>query len=449
MKSENELLGKIAYLSGSLPWDVLKVLLMVTSIVPTLVFAATSGPSPIPPPPAFQISTNTLTLCRGVENNVPILVTNPGSQPMTSLQVGVVSSRNIYAIGNGTVNEATVPANGSTTVYLPLFVSLNTSNLVSVGVTVNYNFYTLYSDSEVRNVSFSVETCPAPLLIETNPVITSGQIENVTLNLTNVADTALSDIALQMSIPSSDAAILTSQPVHVGTLLPGQSTTVNVRTFVFSDASQTFPLNVSVQLYNGTSPVQILNTFPTLSTGTINLTASSVTFSPTNPIAGSIFSISMILTDTGTASASAVAVTPIPPRGISVYGSNSVFVGDMSVDTQVPVTLTLVANASLKGTYEVPLVVSYINGIRQTINTTIEVPVTFSAALPANAFNTGSSGVYVTGNGSTYTLHRSGSGFVEIVAGIIIIVAVVVLYLKRKRVAELVGRMKKRHAGGK
>ncbi len=415
--------------------------IMLVAAMPVLVYAATSGPSPIPPPPAWQLSTTATTLCRGVENNVPVLVTNPGVVNMTSLQLGIVASRSIYTVGNGTVNRATVPANGSSTIYLPIYVSLNTSNLVSVGITVNYNYYTLYSDSEVRNVSFSVETCPPPLLIQTNQIITSGEIENITLNLTNVANTTLSSISLQMSIPSSDAAILTRQPIDVGSLAPGASTTVSERTFVFGSAAQTFPINVSAQLYDRSSPVQILDTFPTLSTGTINMTASSITYSPTTPAAGAIFSVSMILTDTGTAGASAVTVTPLPPNGISVYGSNSVFVGDMSVDSQVPFTVTLVANASVRGTYYVPMVVSYINSIRQTINTTIEVPVAFAGA-PSVVRANGTSG-YATGNypSGHYTAIRGGSGLLEIMAAIVIAAALVaILLVKRKTLAE---RMKK------
>lgn len=422
---------------------------MLVAAMPMLVSAGTSGPSPIPPPPNWQLSTTVTTLCRGIENSVPIKVTNPGADNMTSLQLGLVASRNIYTVGNGTVTTSTVPANGSVTIDLPIYVSLNTSNLVSAGVTVNYNYLTLYSDSEERNVSFSVETCPSPLQVKTNQVITSGEIENITLNLTDVANTTLSDISLQMSIPSTDAAILTTQPTDISSLAPGSSTTVSLRTFVFSSASQTFPLNVSAQFYESSKPVQILDTFPTLSTGTINMTASSITFSPTTLTPGSIFSVSFILTDTGTAGASAVTVTPLPPSGISVYGSNSVFVGDMSTDSQEPVTVTLEASPTASGSYVVPMVVSYINSIRQKINTTIDVPIAFSTALPSNALVGNGTHTYVSGNSATgYRVYsRSGSDLPVVIVAIIVVVAILAaLYMKRRAVAE---RMKKWHTGRK
>ncbi len=423
--------------------DILKIMLLFAALAPTVVLATTSGPTPIPPPPAFQISTSTLTLCRGIQNNIKVLVTNPGATNMTSLQVGLVASRNVYAIGNGTVNEATIPANGSISVNLPIFVSLNTSNLVSAGVTVNYNYFELYSDSEIRNVSFGVETCPSQLLVQTNQIITSGQVENITLNLTNVGNTTLSAISLQMSIPSVDAAILTTQPISVGSLSAGQTKSVKEKTFVFSDAAQTFPLNVSLELYKGTNPVQILDTFPTLSIGIINMTGSSITFSPSSPTTGSIFSVSMILTDTGTTGATAVTVTPEPPGGITVYGTGSNFVGDMSVDTQVPVTMTLIANASLKkGTYTIPVVISYLNALRQTINTTINIPVTLTSSLSARNFSSASGAVAVSANGTRYyTGGRSrGGGLITIVVVIVIVVVLVIVYLKRSSIRKLLGR---------
>ena len=402
--------------------DMLKVLLLLVAIAPAVALATTSGPAPIPPAPAFQISAATLTLCRGVVNTVPIVVSNPGSQPMTSLQLGLVSSRNIYVIGNGTVNQANVPNNGMTTVDLPVFVSLNTSSLVSVGISVSYNYYTLYSDSEIRNISFGVETCPSPLSIQTNPVVTSGRIGNITLNLTNVGKTALNAILLQVSLPSQAAAILSHQPIQVGTMEPGATAQVKERVFIFRNASQTFPLNVSVYMYNGTSPVELLDTIPLLSSGVINITSSSVTVSPARPTVGSIFSVSLILTDIGTAGASAVTATPVPPSGIAAYGSSSVFVGDMEVDTQVPVTMTLRANASLKsGSYTVPVRINYLNNFRENISTTILVPVTLGAALPSNFTKTGAYG------------RSGGSGFPLLPAvAVVLAIALALWYANRK-----------------
>ncbi len=407
--------------------NLFRLLLLFAALAPAPAFAGTSGPSPVPPAPPFQLSTPVLTLCRGVVNNIPITVSNPGSQPMTSLQLGIVASKNIYAIGNGTVNQADVPANDATILHLPIFASLNTSSLVSVGVSINYNYLTLYSDSEVRNISFGVQSCPSSLSVRTSPVVTSGRIENLTLNLTNVGSAVLSAISLKISLPAQSAAVLTSQPVQVGALAPNESAQLNETVFIYRNASQSFPLNVSVDMYNGTAPVQILDTIPLLDLGIINLTPSSITLSPTLPAAGSIFSASFILTDVGTAGASAVTVTPLTPNGIAPYGSNSVFVGDMQVDTQTPVTITMLSRASVaSGTYEIPVRIDYLNSLRQNKSTVISLPVTLVSGAASNLSGSGAQ------RGGA-VIRRSSSPFALLAASeLVAILALAFLYTRER-----------------
>lgn len=409
--------------------SILGIVLLLLSVAPLAVYAGTSGPSPIPAPPAFQVSASSLTLCRGVVNNVPVRVTNPGSQPMTSMQLGIVASRNIYAIGNGTVTTATVPANSTVTVDMPIFVSLNTSDLVSAGISITYNYLTLYSDSEVRNVSFGVQTCTSPLSVAVNHTITSGKIDMVTIGLTNTGNSTLSAVSVKTTMPQQDAAILSDQPVQVGALLPGQSTQVNVTAFVYRNASQSFTMNVSVDMFNGTKPVQLLKSVQLLSTGIINMTPSSITLSPTIPTPGSIFSVSFVLTDIGTAGASAVSVTALPPQGFTSFGSNSTFVGDMAVDTQTPVTITLLSNRSISaGSYVIPVRINYLNNVRQNLSTTINVPVTIGGTLGSQSTGGNSGPVTIrTGSGS------SGTGLLILFLVVVIAVLGYLYYKERKK----------------
>ena len=99
---------------------------------PALAFASTSGPSPIPPPPNFQLSTNVTTLCKGLVNNVPITIKTPvGASEMQNTELSITSTRSAYTVSNGTVSAANVTANLTKTVDLPIFVSLNASSLIS------------------------------------------------------------------------------------------------------------------------------------------------------------------------------------------------------------------------------------------------------------------------------------------------------------------------------
>ena len=98
------------------------ILLLIMAVIPAIAFAGTSGPSPIPNPPNFQVSTNALLLCRGVVNFIPITVTNAGNQngaiggiTMESLTVGLANSKYLSLIANGTTNSINLQTTNSRT----------------------------------------------------------------------------------------------------------------------------------------------------------------------------------------------------------------------------------------------------------------------------------------------------------------------------------------------
>src|SRR5271157_3170372 len=152
-------------------------------------FAGITGTAPIPPAPSFQISSSAASLCRGRVNYIPITVTNNGALGLPQMQgvvLNLVSSRGLTPVGNGTINAGTINSSGSKTFYMPVLVGTNASSFISTGIAINYNFFTLYSDSEVRNISFSIYTCPSPLTVTITPnIITQGGTQTMKINLTN------------------------------------------------------------------------------------------------------------------------------------------------------------------------------------------------------------------------------------------------------------------------
>ncbi|MGI0100506.1 MAG: hypothetical protein ACREBH_02185 [Candidatus Micrarchaeaceae archaeon] len=409
--------------------NIIGILLLLVALSAGIMYAGTSGPSPIPPPPNFQISTNMITLCKGIINNVPISIKTPqGADEMQDVQLSITNSRYAYTVGNGTVSAINVSANKTKVVVLPIFVSLNSSSLISTGIAINYQYDTLYSDSEVRNISFGIETCASPLSVKVSPyVLTSGKIENVTFNLTNAGNTTLNYLSIHTALPSTDGTFLGIQPVQIASIQPHDSVSLNESVFVYQNATQSFPINLTISMYNGTSLQQISDNPIVLSSGIINITPSSITLSPTNPTPGSIFSIAFVLTDVGTSKASAVTATPLPIQGFSSYGSNSVFVGDMQVDTQIPVTITLITSGTLhNGTYTIPVRINYLNNLRQNLSTIVDVPVMMRSGAPG--LNT-SGGVTI----KRTSAKGSGSGLIELILVIVIIVLLALYYTQNKK----------------
>ncbi len=404
--------------------NLLKLILLFVIMAPVVAFAGVSGPSPIPPPPNFQLSTTVITLCKGMINRVPIEIKTPaGASIMQDVQLSLTNSRYAYTVGNGSVSAVNVTANMSNVVNLPVFVSLNSTPLVSAGIAINYQYDTLYSDSEVRNISFGIETCANPLKVAVSPdVLTSGKIENITFNFTNIGAQSLNYLSIHAALPSTDGTFLGIQPIQITTIAPHSSVRLNQSVFVYKNATQSFPVNLSISLYNGTSLEQISDNPIVLSTGIINISASSITLSPTVPTAGSIFSISFVLTDVGTSAASAVRASAAQTPDFSNYGANSVFVGDVAVDTQTPVTLTLTADSAVKsGNYTIPIKISYLNSLRENLSTVIDVPVTVGAAVASNSLTT------------TQLRHSSGGGGIIIIVLVIVIVLFAFLYYRERK----------------
>ncbi len=371
---------------------------MIAAMLISLAYATTGGPSPVPSPPGFYINTTALTLCRGMTNGIPVTVTNLGTGylgQMQNLQLAIVNSEGIFS---GTGNGGSVNTNSSKLVMLPAFVNANASSFITAEVSVSFYFDNIYTDSEIRNLTFGTTLCQQPLSADLSPkVFTAGEIENVTLNITNSGATTLNSISASVLFPQSDVAWLGSKPIEIARILPGKTVSIPSKVYVYTDAGQAFGANLSVNYYNGSRAMQVWDSIEILSSGIINVTASSFTISPAIPRSGSVFSISFVLTNIGTAPASAVTATAEPPYGFTSFGSNSVFVGDIAVDSQTPVTITLIAsNGTVTGPYAIPIRISYLNNLRDNISQNISVPLEIFAA-PANT------GQAQQGNGSSYS----------------------------------------------
>ncbi len=405
-----------------------------------LAFAGLSGPSPIPNPPNFYITTNATTLCKGQVNYIPITVTNKattignphalnqtytatvGPNPqMQNVVLSMADTKGFYSVGNGTVSLGNIGAGSSASAIVPVFVGANVSSLISAGISINYFYYTYYTDTEIRNVTLATQLCNQPLSVSITPgVLTAGNTQTLTVNITNNGATTLNGITMYVKFPNQYVAWLGNQQIAVNSLLPGETVSRNAQIFVSYNASDEFAANVSATFYNGTNLEQIYQNKEMLASGIINLTASSITISPSIPTPGSIFSISFVLTNTGTSAASAVTATILPTNGFRYFGSDSIFVGSVGADSQTPVTLTLQAgNKTKDGQYSIPIHIDYLNTIRQNNSQSIQVPVILGAVAP-NA--TRFSGRTATGGG--------GSLFTIIL--ILIVIALAYLLYKEK-----------------
>ncbi len=400
----------------------LKVSMLLALVA--LVSAGQSGPSPVPAPLGYMLTTNATFLCRGLTNYIPITITNYGQSSIGSMQDTMLSLQNTHGIYSTTLGVGTIPPNTTETFKMPVFVYANASLFIPAQISINYYYYVLYTDSETKNVSFTVHSCQQPISVNVSPkVLTDGITQNITVNITNSGPITLNALSISMAPPSPDAVLLNQQPVEVNSIAPQNSMLINERVFVSRNATASFPANLTVDYYNGTSLSQAYNDTQFLTTGIINITESGLTLSPSVPSPGGIFSISLVLTNTGTSPASAVTAAVVPVKGFVPYGGNSVFVGSIAADSQSPVTLTLTASRSVQnGIYQIPVQIDYLNSLRQNVSQEITVPVQMAAAsINATTFIRSSSRL------------STGGGLIALVMLIIIVILLILYYRERKR----------------
>ena len=269
----------------------------------------------------------------------------------------------------------------SMTINVPVFVSLDTpATLMVAQVPITYDYLTYYSDSETRTLTFEVESCPSQLSMNVSPtVFITGLVNNVTFSFTNTGNTALQNISATLQASSKDIAeeiqFLGKQPIRIASLPP--RSTVRMNQTLYENVSRTFTINMTATLFNGTNPEEVSEQLHRVLRRNDRHGAIEHNGSPANVTPGSIFSLSFVVTDTGTVGASGATATAMVPKGFRAYGSNSEYLGDIQTDTQTPISLTLIANSTVKsGNYIVPVVMTYQNNLKDNLNTTIDVPVT-------------------------------------------------------------------------
>lgn len=439
MKIEKDLYRKIG------------ALLLFAMMVPALVYASngyssnyggTNTSAPIPPSPTFNITTNTITVCRGLTNFIPLNITDYGNAygaGMSDVQLSF-SNKNIIQPSTITVNS--INPHTSDVIDAPIFFDYNTSpGLTVLEIPITFDYLNIYTSSQVKNVTLDVLNCPSDFPLQVNlstDVLVSGQVNNLTLSFKNTGDSTLNSISAQTSISSSQSGItfINHKPIEISSLAP--YATVNVTEEMYENASQIFPFNVSITLYNGTEFAQAMDSFSMLSSGTVVMVPSSISITPTSVTPGSIFLISLVITDTGTSGVSNANATAILPSGFSDYGTTSSdYIGSIGTETPTPISLTLMANSSVKsGSYTIPIKLDYLGSFREALSSIVNVTV--------NITSSGSSGLSGSTTGGTpLSTSASSSGdtglyiaIAAFVAAIAVIFVGVPMLNKRKRAEE-------------
>jgi len=136
-------------------------------------------------------------------------------------------------------------------------------------------------------------------------------------------------------------------------------------------------LQANIRYYDSQNNLkQEIRNIGLLSQGLIDLQMVDYSILPEKPTIGQIFSVTVTLTNIGTIVSSAVTATPHPPSDFKMFGSNSIFIGDMQVNTPTTFTLSILISDSTKpGRYHVPIELTYFDNLRNQYSVTRNITV--------------------------------------------------------------------------
>jgi uncharacterized repeat protein (TIGR01451 family) len=238
----------------------------------------------------------------------------------------------------------------------------------------------------------------SPISINVNPTtLVAGKLNDIEVLLTNTGDTTIKGLSITFSFPSSQVTWLTPDMFKAEKISPRETVAIRGRTYNPPTATTSTIMQMNIKYYDESGNLyQESRSVGMLSQGIIELKVIDTTILPEKPSPGQIFSITITITNVGTITASSVSALPQLPEGFRMFGSKSVFVGDMQVNVPTTFTLSIQAlNTTRPQKYSIPVTVTYYDNLRElhslNLNLTVDVQeknvVTSATATRGNALN--------------------------------------------------------------
>ncbi len=374
------------------------------------------------------------TLVAGQINEISFLIKNTGSGYAYAIKPSISSSSDVSAQANSTSTEIqSLAPNQTSSIELPVYVSAGASSQ-AIPISLDLNYINPYGEnvSIPETLDMYAITPPSTLQISFPESITEGEPISANIMLSNSGSSPMTNMSVQLN-PSSPLDIIGSDGYYTLSAIPAHGNVIiPVELYVASSSSTTASMGIDISyVFDGESQSSS-RTLDFLTPGYINVTETDTTLLPAAPTIGGIFSVTGTLLNVGTTSATALSMTPVPPTGIEILGSNSTFLGTVSTDSPTAFTLSFESSPKLKpGTYKIPIILTYTNNLDLKQSSEIYLNATIGAS--TSAFN--ASAGFNSSAYAKYRVKKSGGYTTIIIAVIIIIIAVAGsgLYIRKKR----------------
>ncbi len=328
------------------------------------------------------------SLIAGQVNNVTLVLSNVGTGNASQIATSVTGPASLSLLNRLPTVEnlsASLKVRMSLEVYVP---SADSGSAVTLSFSSVYLDAYGYKRTSAENLGFMVQTpIQASLLLSVSPnTLVAGAVSNLTVSISNNGASTISGFTATFAFATSGVTWLGPNVFQGGSLSPGQSVTIYTQAYEPANAASSVLLQVSIAYYDGSGSFhQESRNLGLLSRGLVKFEATGIAVTPETISSGDIFSTTVTLTNVGTTVASAVTADAEPPSGFRVFGSRTIFIGDMQVSTPTPFTITFqVANGTTPGRYQISIRLTFVDNLRNNQSVGLRVPVLVGPPLSSN-----------------------------------------------------------------
>ncbi|MEM1611048.1 MAG: hypothetical protein QXQ57_05335 [Sulfolobales archaeon] len=319
-------------------------------------------------------------------NNLTLYLANNGDTPLYNLTLYITPTTPIALINSdGRYYVGNLDAGKSWFTTLTIFTTRSsptpqqTYNIADLKISITYYDTTGYLRAENRDIYLIIFTQPltSPISLDLEPqVLVTGKINNATLYIKNVGQDTIENLGVAISILGGQVSLIGSSVTQIPRLSPEASLEVPLQIYVPPAASPSATIQVDLSYYVEGVLFHETKGIGIVSRGIIDIKVTDYTIIPERPSPGQIFSITVTLTNLGTITASAVTASPISTQNIRVFGSRSVFIGDMQINSPTTFTVTFtISNSTPPGRYEIPIQITYYDNLRTLYTINISIPI--------------------------------------------------------------------------
>jgi len=343
----------------------------------------------IPKTPNLILMSSTPSLIQGQLNNILLNITNVGNSGVRDLTVTLSLSSPVVLVGSdGKFYIESLAPGASRAISLNAYITQTTLTSTQLTASLSYIDNNNQLRTESRGLTLSISSSSellSPLFIGMEPnTLFSGLINNVTVILRNLGSYTLNSITLTPIQDPSRAVWMLEEPITLGSLKRGEESRISARVYVPSNVPPSLPLGMQVT-YFGPDNIQKQENreIGVLIKGQYRFEVVDFSILPESPTAGSIFSVTAVIVNTGTSNAHSVSVSPAPVEGIVPFGQARAFLGDLAINTPTSVTFSFrVLNSTRPGVSRIPIMVHFRDSIGDSHDQQLTIPVRIGGQLP-------------------------------------------------------------------